>query len=92
MGSVAGEVVGLTAPAAGGTTEGMPPTKKPAHMTPDQLRALIARSKYAKATKSAVARAIGVARSHLYRWLDGDTNISEANALLIKTKLKPRQG
>ncbi len=71
------------------TVEGVPP--RPAKMTPTQLRKLIKDAGLADATKSEIATVLGVARSHLYRWLqggaDGGTNITEANALLIRKKL-----
>ena len=67
----------------------MPPTPQKAAMTPAELRKLIEGAGLADATKSAVATRIGCARSHLYRWLKGDSTIGEANALLIRSKLKP---
>jgi transposase len=41
--------------------------------------------------KAAIARAIGIHRATVYRWLDGTTPIGEANALLIRAKLKNRK-
>lgn len=69
----------------------MPAKPQPAAMTPDELRELIAAAGLADATKSKVAETIGCARSHLYRWLSGETPIDAANALLIRSKLKRKR-
>lgn len=60
---------------------------RPKFMTPAELKRLIKGAGYAKATKSEVARVLGVARSHLYRWLNDETVIDEASALLIRSRL-----
>lgn len=65
----------------------MPPSKRPAAMTPDELRELIAASPVAGETRGRVAEYIGVSRAQLFRWLNGTTTIGEANALLIRAKL-----
>lgn len=76
----------VTTRAVANTVEGVPP--RPAKMTPTQLRKLIKDAGLADATKSEIATVLGVARSHLYRWLTSETNITEANALLIRKKLE----
>lgn len=79
----------VTTRAAVNTVADVPPRK--ANMTPAQLRKLLKDAGLGAATKSEVATVLGVARSHLYRWLKGaddkGTNITEANALLIRKKL-----
>ncbi len=63
---------------------------RPQMMTPRELKRLIKEAGLAKATKSAVARRLGFSRSHLYRWLTGETVIDEGSALLIRARLQPK--
>lgn len=65
---------------------------RPAKMSPEELRRLIIEAGHADTPKGKLAsEVIGCARSHLYRWLKGDTPITEANALLLRSKLKPKR-
>lgn len=54
-------------------------------MTPEAFAKLLAK---AKLGQTAAARALGVNRHTIIRWLKGTTPIAEANALLIKARLK----
>lgn len=56
-------------------------------MTPDELKTLM--QKVGVTQKAALARLLDVHRATIYRWLDGTTPIDQANALLIRSKLKP---
>lgn len=67
----------------------MPPTPRPRAMEPEELRRLIHAAGYKDVKLARVAETIGVSRGHLYRWLRGATNINEATALLIRSKLVP---
>ena len=62
-----------------------PPKARPAAMTPEAFAKLLAK---AKLGQTAAARALGVNRHTIIRWLKGTTPIAEANALLIKARLK----
>ena len=56
-------------------------------MKPDELRRLMEAAGVTK--KTALARLLGVHRATVYRWLGGTTPIDAANAMLIRSKLKP---
>jgi DNA invertase Pin-like site-specific DNA recombinase len=71
------------------TTMQTMPTRPPM-MTVAELKRLIKAAGLAKATKSEVARRLGFSRSHLYRWLNGETVIDEGSALIIRARLQPK--
>lgn len=60
---------------------------KPAAMSPETFRELLA-SAYLNQTQAAVR--LDVNRRTVLRWLAGTTNISAANAALIRSKIKAR--
>lgn len=64
----------------------MSPTKpREAAMKPADFTALLERTGIGQ---SEAARLLGVGRTTVIRWLKGDTPISEANALLIRKRIK----
>lgn len=65
----------------------MPPKPRPAAMSPAKLRAII---KASGMSQTKAAKALGVARQTVTRWLSNHTPISRANARLINEVLKPK--
>ncbi len=58
-------------------------------MTPDELRALMARAD--DITQKALAQALGVHKMTVWRWLNGRTPIDAANAALIRQTIKHKK-
>jgi len=65
-----------------------PRQPRPAAMTPDQLRDLMAKAGIA--TQRELAEAIGVHEPCISRWMKGRRDINHAYAALIREKLKTR--
>lgn len=70
----------------------MPSEPRPAAMTPEELKRLVAEAGYAESSPADVAKLIGIARNTYWRWLTGKTPISRGNALLVRDKLKVTKG
>lgn len=67
-------------------TSGMPPKPRKRAMTGREFKSLLDAS--GMDTKQA-AEILGVGRTTVYRWLNGTTPITAANAMLVKDRIRP---